>query len=149
MYAALVVVSQKSQHEQFATLAVTSAAPSGLGLGLGLQLISPGTLLLPPSAHTIISKPAVSLGLAPALGPIAPIAPVALSAPILAPVAPAPAAVALTNGGGTIGVSGHGAIVSGPKTAPVVIEGPSGVVKADGLWGPTLAGVAAPVHHPW
>ncbi|CAH1108394.1 unnamed protein product [Psylliodes chrysocephalus] len=135
----------------FAILAVATAAPSGLGLGLGWGLGAPGAVLIPPSASAVITKPVLGWGLAPAIA--AQIAPVAIAAPVAAPiiapaVAPA-AAVAITNGGGTIGVSGHGAIVSGPKTAPVVIEGPSGVVKADGLWGPTLAGVAVPAGHGW
>lgn len=44
---------------------------------------------------------------------------------------------AFTAGGGSIGVSSHGASIQGPQTVPVVIAGPSGKISADGLWGPT------------
>lgn len=37
-------------------------------------------------------------------------------------------------------MSAHGAVVSGPPTAPAAIIGPSGAIKASGLWGPTLVG---------
>ncbi|XP_057653995.1 calphotin-like [Diorhabda carinulata] len=145
----------------FTILAVASTSPSGLGLGLGWGVVAPRAVVVPPSSATVISKPielphaynVVSgpiIASAPAIAPVAPwaiapvapwgIAPAVIPAPIAAPVAPA-GAVAVTNGGGVVEVSGHGAVVSGPKTAPVVIEGPSGTVKAKGLWGPTLAGV--------
>lgn len=43
----------------------------------------------------------------------------------------------VTPGGGRIQVGPSGAVVQGPSTVPVVIEGPSGKIIAKGLWGPT------------
>lgn len=52
----------------------------------------------------------------------------------------------VTNGGGVIGLSGHGVAVKGPETVPAVISGPSGKIVADGLYGvPTHHGY----HHGW
>ncbi|XP_050513346.1 uncharacterized protein LOC126889274 [Diabrotica virgifera virgifera] len=137
----------------FATLAVSCASPSGLGLGLGLGVVGPRAVIVPPSSATIISRPlglGLGLGLGPVVGPwgvgpvVGPLG-VPLAGPLVAPLAAplvAPAgAVAITNGGGVVEASAHGAVVAGPKTAPVIIDGPSGTVKASGLWGPTLAGV--------
>lgn len=65
--------------------------------------------------------------------PIGIAAPVAVAAPLGAGI--------ITKGGGSIGVSGAGAVVSGPPTAPAIIKGPAGKIVADGLWGPTLEGL--------
>lgn len=46
----------------------------------------------------------------------------------------------ITNGGGTIGLSGHGVTVKGPATVPATIAGPAGKIVADGLYG-------VPTHH--
>lgn len=43
-------------------------------------------------------------------------------------------------GGGYVGWGGHGVAVKGPRTVPVVVEGPAGKVAADGLYG-------VPHHH--
>ncbi|KAG5892355.1 hypothetical protein JTB14_035969 [Gonioctena quinquepunctata] len=138
----------------FATLALTAAAPSGIGLGWGgLGLVAPGAVLAAPTAGAVISGPIARgavLGV-PSAGAIIG-APGIIGAPIgvAGPIGvAAPGAVALTRGGGAISVSGAGAVVSGPPTAPATIVGPSGTVRADGLWGPTLAGVAVPAGHGW
>ncbi|EFA02523.1 collagen, type I, alpha 1b [Tribolium castaneum] len=56
---------------------------------------------------------------------------------LAAPIAVEHSLGVITKGGGTIGVSEHGAAIRGPPTAPVIVAGPSGKIKADGLWGPT------------
>ncbi|MGO1215207.1 UNVERIFIED_CONTAM: hypothetical protein M9610_24230, partial [Salmonella sp. NW982] len=115
-----------------ACVAVASAAPSGLGWGLGATLIA-------PSAAAISTGP---LGIG-ALGLAGP-AIIGTSAIAAAPWGlAAPAAIgvggvgAITAGGGSIAATGHGAAIRGPPTAPVVVAGPSGKIAADGLWGPT------------
>ncbi|XP_072397428.1 uncharacterized protein [Diabrotica undecimpunctata] len=125
----------------FATLAVSCASPSGLGLGLGLGVVGPRAVIVPPSSATIISRP-LGLGLGPVIAPWG-VGPLVgpLAAPLAAPLIAPAGAVAVTNGGGVVEASAHGAVVAGPKTAPVIIDGPSGTVRASGLWGPTLAGV--------
>lgn len=80
-----------------------------------------------PSAGWIGASP---IGIA---APVAAVAPVAVAAPLGAGI--------ITKGGGSIGVSGAGAVVSGPPTAPAIIKGPAGKIVADGLWGPTLEGL--------
>ncbi|KAK9875755.1 hypothetical protein WA026_009552 [Henosepilachna vigintioctopunctata] len=113
-------------------LAVSYAAPSGLG--------------------AIVAGPS---GVVTGLGPIGPAGhgwgwgqPVAIAAPavVAAPVVTARldyglgyghGVAAVTAGGGSISASGHGAVIRGPPTAPVVVAGPAGKIAADGLWGPT------------
>ncbi|XP_044255335.1 collagen alpha-2(I) chain-like [Tribolium madens] len=56
---------------------------------------------------------------------------------LTAPIAVEHSLEVITKGGGTIGVSEHGAAIRGPPTAPVIVAGPSGKIAADGLWGPT------------
>ncbi|RZB39668.1 hypothetical protein BDFB_010570 [Asbolus verrucosus] len=130
----------------FAILAVASAAPSGhiggavvagpagvvtshgavgavghgLGLGLGLAHGGASAVVAGPTASAVVSGPVAGLGLGLGLGHVG-----ALGGGVI------------TNGGGAIGVSAHGAAVRGPGTAPVVVAGPSGKIAAAGLWGPT------------
>uniref|UniRef100_A0AAR5Q124 Uncharacterized protein n=1 Tax=Dendroctonus ponderosae TaxID=77166 RepID=A0AAR5Q124_DENPD len=95
-----------------------------------------GAILTGPSSTGAVLTSGVSHGSVLTSGPLLlPSLPVAYSAPI------SYGAAVLTKGGGSIGVSGAGAVVSGPKTVPVVVEGPSGKIAADGLWGPTLEGL--------
>ncbi|KAJ8952401.1 hypothetical protein NQ318_014493 [Aromia moschata] len=43
--------------------------------------------------------------------------------------------LAVTNGGGTVGIGHHGVTIKGPATVPATIAGPAGKVVADGLYG--------------
>lgn len=110
----------------------------GLGYGAGLGLghgLGHGAVVVAPTyqAASVLA------------------APISYATPVVAHqninVVPVKVA-ALTPGGGSIGVSAHGAAIHGPPTAPVVVAGPSGKIAADGLWGPT-ANVGHTYGHGW
>lgn len=126
-------------------MAVAAAAPSGL---------LDGTIVIGPSG-VVTNHGAVGHGVGLGLGHGAVIATPVVASPIIKTVVAEPVlgvsyghnvvshglvghgVTAVTNGGGVISASGHGAKVLGPPTAPVVVAGPSGKIAADGLWGPT------------
>ncbi|RZC39381.1 hypothetical protein BDFB_013536, partial [Asbolus verrucosus] len=99
--------------------------PAGHGLGLGLGGLGGlgyghGAVLAAPVAHSVVAGPAVGLGYGLGLGH---------------GVGLGHGLGVVTNGGGVIGLSGHGVAVRGPATVPAVIAGPAGKIVADGLYG--------------
>ncbi|XP_044254614.1 glycine-rich cell wall structural protein-like [Tribolium madens] len=104
----------------------------GLGWGNGLGWGHGAVVAAAPVATAVVAGPALGLGHGLGLG-----VGHGLGLGLGHGVALGHGLGVVTNGGGTIGVSAHGAAVKGPGTAPVVVAGPSGKIAADGLWGPT------------
>ncbi|KAL1509239.1 hypothetical protein ABEB36_004005 [Hypothenemus hampei] len=122
------------------------AGPTSTGAIIDGPRTTGAVLTGPTSTGAVLTSVAAPIAVAGPKYITAPVA--AVAAPVAAVAAPYGLGLGVvTNGGGTIGVSGKGAVISGPPTAPVLVSGPSGKVSADGLWGPTYEGL--PLYSKW